>query len=101
MSIYLSLNDAFVTFNSESGQMCAIKEVRLVSDDQTSKESLKQLHQVFFLSNCLWLNHAFIIIIGVLVFILAVNFKYVVTSSPSGVLAIDGFLTQFIILNRR
>ncbi|MBA0561965.1 hypothetical protein Golob_007059 [Gossypium lobatum] len=35
----------YLGFNSESGQMCAIKEVRLVSDDQTSKESLKQLNQ--------------------------------------------------------
>ncbi|KAF7840110.1 mitogen-activated protein kinase kinase kinase 3 [Senna tora] len=35
----------YLGFNSESGQMCAIKEVRLVSDDQTSKECLKQLNQ--------------------------------------------------------
>ncbi|XP_008227651.1 PREDICTED: mitogen-activated protein kinase kinase kinase YODA [Prunus mume] len=35
----------YVGFNSESGQMCAIKEVRLVSDDRTSKECLKQLNQ--------------------------------------------------------
>ncbi|WCJ37804.1 mitogen-activated protein kinase kinase kinase 3 [Euphorbia peplus] len=35
----------FLGFNSESGQMCAIKEVRVVSDDQTSKECLKQLNQ--------------------------------------------------------
>lgn len=33
-------------FNSESGQMCAIKEVKVVSDDHTSKECLKQLNQV-------------------------------------------------------
>ncbi|KAE8691207.1 Mitogen-activated protein kinase kinase kinase YODA [Hibiscus syriacus] len=33
------------TFDNESGQMCAIKEVRLVSDGRTSKESLKQLNQ--------------------------------------------------------
>lgn len=26
--------------------MCAIKEVKVVSDDQSSKESLKQLNQV-------------------------------------------------------
>ncbi|GAB4847771.1 hypothetical protein Ancab_026834 [Ancistrocladus abbreviatus] len=32
-------------FNSEGGQMCAIKEARVVSDDQTSRESLKQLNQ--------------------------------------------------------
>ncbi|KAJ9177810.1 hypothetical protein P3X46_012982 [Hevea brasiliensis] len=35
----------YLGFNSESGQMCAIKEVRVVSDDQTSKECLKQLNQ--------------------------------------------------------
>ncbi|XP_039056861.1 mitogen-activated protein kinase kinase kinase 3-like isoform X1 [Hibiscus syriacus] len=35
----------YLGFNSESGQMCAIKEVRFVSDDQTSKECLKQLNQ--------------------------------------------------------
>ncbi|KAL5752148.1 hypothetical protein ACOSQ2_022655 [Xanthoceras sorbifolium] len=35
----------YLGFNSEKGQMCAIKEVRVVSDDQTSKESLKQLNQ--------------------------------------------------------
>ncbi|KAK8577891.1 hypothetical protein V6N13_076568 [Hibiscus sabdariffa] len=35
----------YLGFNSESGQMCAIKEVRFVSDDHTSKECLKQLNQ--------------------------------------------------------
>ncbi|PIA47717.1 hypothetical protein AQUCO_01400366v1 [Aquilegia coerulea] len=35
----------YVGFNSEKGQMCAIKEVRLISDDQNSKECLKQLNQ--------------------------------------------------------
>ncbi|KAM1255022.1 hypothetical protein TB2_028829 [Malus domestica] len=35
----------YVGFNSESGQMCAIKEVRLVTDDQSLKECLKQLNQ--------------------------------------------------------
>ncbi|XP_057492785.1 mitogen-activated protein kinase kinase kinase 3-like isoform X3 [Actinidia eriantha] len=35
----------YLGFNSESGQMCAIKEVREIADDQTSKESLKQLNQ--------------------------------------------------------
>ncbi|KAJ4952359.1 hypothetical protein NE237_029191 [Protea cynaroides] len=35
----------YVGFNSESGQMCAIKEVKVISDDQTSKECLKQLNQ--------------------------------------------------------
>ncbi|KAM5577773.1 mitogen-activated protein kinase kinase kinase 3 [Rosa sericea] len=34
----------YVGFNSESGQMCAIKEVRLV-EDQSLKECLKQLNQ--------------------------------------------------------
>lgn len=33
-------------FDSDSGQLCAIKEVRVVCDDQTSKECLKQLNQV-------------------------------------------------------
>ncbi|XP_057973915.1 mitogen-activated protein kinase kinase kinase 3-like [Malania oleifera] len=32
-------------FNSENGQMCAIKEVRVISDDHTSRECLKQLNQ--------------------------------------------------------
>uniref|UniRef100_A0A5B7AXL3 mitogen-activated protein kinase kinase kinase n=1 Tax=Davidia involucrata TaxID=16924 RepID=A0A5B7AXL3_DAVIN len=35
----------YLGFNSEKGQMCAIKEVRVVVDDQTSKECLKQLNQ--------------------------------------------------------
>ncbi|XP_043722008.1 mitogen-activated protein kinase kinase kinase 3-like isoform X2 [Telopea speciosissima] len=35
----------YVGFNSENGQMCAIKEVKVISDDQTSKECLKQLNQ--------------------------------------------------------
>ncbi|XP_004288333.1 PREDICTED: mitogen-activated protein kinase kinase kinase YODA [Fragaria vesca subsp. vesca] len=35
----------YVGFNSESGQMCAIKEVRLITDDQSLKECLKQLNQ--------------------------------------------------------
>lgn len=33
---------------SENGQMCAIKEVRVVADDQASRECLKQLNQVLF-----------------------------------------------------
>ncbi|RZC13178.1 Mitogen-activated protein kinase kinase kinase 3 isoform B [Glycine soja] len=37
--------------NSENGQMCAIKEVKVVSDDQTSKECLKQLNQEINLLN--------------------------------------------------
>ncbi|KAG0480555.1 hypothetical protein HPP92_011413 [Vanilla planifolia] len=35
----------FLGFNSESGQMCAIKEVTVISDDSNSRESLKQLNQ--------------------------------------------------------
>ncbi|XP_058089758.1 mitogen-activated protein kinase kinase kinase 3-like isoform X2 [Magnolia sinica] len=35
----------YVGFNSESGQMCAIKEVRVISDDRNSKECLRQLNQ--------------------------------------------------------
>ncbi|CAH8375100.1 unnamed protein product [Eruca vesicaria subsp. sativa] len=32
-------------FNSEKGKICAIKEVKVISDDKNSKESLKQLNQ--------------------------------------------------------
>ncbi|KAH7671061.1 Mitogen-activated protein kinase kinase kinase protein [Dioscorea alata] len=32
-------------FNSESGQMCAIKEVKIISDDANSAECLRQLNQ--------------------------------------------------------
>ncbi|XP_021675730.2 mitogen-activated protein kinase kinase kinase 3 [Hevea brasiliensis] len=35
----------YAGFNSENGQMCAIKEVRIISDDQNSTECLKQLNQ--------------------------------------------------------
>ncbi|XP_042418531.1 mitogen-activated protein kinase kinase kinase 3-like isoform X1 [Zingiber officinale] len=35
----------YLGFNSEGGQMCAIKEVKDISDDANSKESLKQLNQ--------------------------------------------------------
>ncbi|KAJ8752853.1 hypothetical protein K2173_008588 [Erythroxylum novogranatense] len=35
----------FVGFNSENGEMCAMKEVTLFSDDAKSKESAKQLMQ--------------------------------------------------------
>lgn len=46
-SVFLTNYMIFICdFDSESGQMCAIKEVRLVSDDRTSKECLKQLNQV-------------------------------------------------------
>ena len=33
-------------FCSEGGQMCAIKEVKVISDDSNSKECLRQLNQV-------------------------------------------------------
>ncbi|XWS48458.1 hypothetical protein CRYUN_Cryun13aG0079100 [Craigia yunnanensis] len=36
----------YVGFNSESGEMCAMKEVTLFSDDAKSKESTKQLMQM-------------------------------------------------------
>lgn len=32
--------------NSENGTLCAIKEVKLITDDHISKECLKQLNQV-------------------------------------------------------
>ncbi|KAG0493192.1 hypothetical protein HPP92_004186 [Vanilla planifolia] len=35
----------YLGFNGESGQMCAIKEVKVISDDSNSRESLKQLNQ--------------------------------------------------------
>ncbi|CAA3012186.1 mitogen-activated kinase kinase kinase 3-like isoform X2 [Olea europaea subsp. europaea] len=35
----------YLGFNCESGQMCAIKEVRVILDDRSSKECLKQLNQ--------------------------------------------------------
>ncbi|KAF6170504.1 hypothetical protein GIB67_031912 [Kingdonia uniflora] len=35
----------YAGFNSEGGHMCAIKEVKVISDDQTSKECLRQLNQ--------------------------------------------------------
>ncbi|WOL14233.1 mitogen-activated protein kinase kinase kinase YODA-like [Canna indica] len=35
----------YLGFNSESGLMCAIKEVKDISDDANSKECLKQLNQ--------------------------------------------------------
>lgn len=42
----------YLGFNRENGQMCAIKEVKVVSDDQTSRECLKQLNQeIILLSN--------------------------------------------------
>ncbi|PHU19733.1 Mitogen-activated protein kinase kinase kinase YODA [Capsicum chinense] len=35
----------YAGFNSDNGQMCAIKEVKIIFDDTTSKERLKQLNQ--------------------------------------------------------
>ncbi|KAJ6820916.1 putative mitogen-activated protein kinase kinase kinase YODA isoform X1 [Iris pallida] len=35
----------YLGFNSENGQMCAIKEVKVISDDSNSRECLKQLNQ--------------------------------------------------------
>ncbi|KAF5805515.1 putative mitogen-activated protein kinase kinase kinase STE-STE11 family [Helianthus annuus] len=50
-----SFGHVYVGFNSESGEMCAMKEVTLFSDDAKSKESAKQLSQeVYLLSR---LNH--------------------------------------------
>lgn len=37
-----------VSYFSETGEMCAMKEVTLFSDDAKSKESAKQLGQVIF-----------------------------------------------------
>ncbi|CAD5175832.1 unnamed protein product [Musa acuminata subsp. malaccensis] len=39
----------YVGFNSESGEMCAMKEVTLFMDDAKSKESVKHLGQEIFL----------------------------------------------------
>ncbi|XP_042503720.1 mitogen-activated protein kinase kinase kinase YODA-like isoform X2 [Macadamia integrifolia] len=44
----------FEGFNSESGEMCAMKEVTLFSDDAKSKESAKQLGQEIALLSRLW-----------------------------------------------
>ncbi|CAK7335562.1 unnamed protein product [Dovyalis caffra] len=40
-----SFGDVYLGFNSESGEMCAMKEVTLFSDDAKSKESAQQLGQ--------------------------------------------------------
>lgn len=40
-----SFGHVYVGFNSESGEMCAMKEVTLFSDDAKSKESARQLGQ--------------------------------------------------------
>ncbi|KAL3812990.1 hypothetical protein ACJIZ3_014258 [Penstemon smallii] len=49
----------YLGFNSENGQMCAIKEVKVVSVNQSSKESLKQLNQEITLLS--QLSHANIV----------------------------------------
>ncbi|XVF51471.1 hypothetical protein PTKIN_Ptkin04bG0187700 [Pterospermum kingtungense] len=43
----------YLGFNSESGEMCAMKEVTLFSDDAKSKESAQQLGQEIMLLSCL------------------------------------------------
>ncbi|CAN1778174.1 Mitogen-activated protein kinase kinase kinase YODA [Linum perenne] len=40
-----TFGDVFLGFNSESGEMCAMKEVTLFSDDAKSRESVQQLGQ--------------------------------------------------------
>ncbi|EEF42032.1 mitogen activated protein kinase kinase kinase 3, mapkkk3, mekk3, putative [Ricinus communis] len=35
----------YAAFNNDNGQICAVKEVRVISDDQSSTECLKQLNQ--------------------------------------------------------
>jgi len=40
-----TFGQVYMGFNSEGGQMCAIKEVKVISDDSNSKESLRQLNQ--------------------------------------------------------
>ncbi|KAG7595123.1 Protein kinase domain [Arabidopsis thaliana x Arabidopsis arenosa] len=46
-----TFGQVYLGFNSEKGKMCAIKEVKVISDDQTSKECLKQLNQEINLLN--------------------------------------------------
>ncbi|KAL5710452.1 mitogen-activated protein kinase kinase kinase [Ranunculus cassubicifolius] len=40
-----TFSHVYVGFNSDKGKMCAIKEVRLISDCQNSKKCLKKLNQ--------------------------------------------------------
>ncbi|XP_020539546.1 mitogen-activated protein kinase kinase kinase YODA isoform X2 [Jatropha curcas] len=44
----------YLGFNSESGEMCAMKEVTLFADDPKSKESAQQLGQEIALLSRLW-----------------------------------------------
>ncbi|GER33060.1 protein kinase superfamily protein [Striga asiatica] len=46
-----TFGQVYLGFNSESGEMCAMKEVTLFSDDAKSKESAQQLgHEILLLS---------------------------------------------------
>ncbi|KAK8618104.1 hypothetical protein V6N13_115978 [Hibiscus sabdariffa] len=47
----------YLGFNSESGEMCAMKEVTLFSDDAKSKESAQQLGQALFWQEITLLSH--------------------------------------------
>jgi len=40
-----TFGQVYLGFNSEGGQMCAIKEVKVISDDSNSRECLRQLNQ--------------------------------------------------------
>ncbi|KAK1438619.1 hypothetical protein QVD17_04428 [Tagetes erecta] len=48
-----SFGHVYLGFNSESGKMCAMKEVTLFSDDARSKASVQQLTQEIRLLSCL------------------------------------------------
>ncbi|XP_022760229.1 mitogen-activated protein kinase kinase kinase YODA-like [Durio zibethinus] len=48
-----TFGDVYLGFNSESGEMCAMKEVTLFSDDAKSKECVQQLAQEIMLLSCL------------------------------------------------
>jgi hypothetical protein len=52
INFYLCINNTYVVKKclslSQSGEMCAMKEVTLFSDDAKSLESAKQLMQVYF-----------------------------------------------------
>ncbi|KAA3485058.1 mitogen-activated protein kinase kinase kinase YODA-like isoform X2 [Gossypium australe] len=57
----------YAGFNCENGTMCAVKEVKVITDDQTSKECLKQLNQVglvFTKSRCLKTSVSFMAMFG-------------------------------------
>ncbi|VAI03339.1 unnamed protein product [Triticum turgidum subsp. durum] len=46
-----TFGQVYLGFNSEGGQMCAIKEVKVIADDSNSKECLRQLNQEMLLLN--------------------------------------------------